>query len=86
FAPWLRGAVALRSDSLTFSVDDNLGGGAPSGSQSTAPAASGAAGAHQFSPKATLVATPIDAHSASVDLYANWGTGFHSNDVRGAFA
>jgi outer membrane receptor protein involved in Fe transport len=65
---------------ISFAVDDHLA--------STDPAAakSGVAGAHQLSPKASLIVTPIDSAPAQVDLYLNYGHGFHSNDVRGVFA
>jgi outer membrane receptor for monomeric catechols len=33
-----------------------------------------------------LIVTPIDGARAQLDVYANTGRGFHSNDVRGAFA
>ena len=43
-------------------------------------------GAHQFSPKASLAVTPLERKNAQLDVYLNWGHGFHSNDVRGVFA
>jgi TonB family protein len=79
-ARWLRADVGARADLLSFAVDDRLppaAGAAP---------ASGTDGAHQWSPKASLIATPLDRPSAQLDLYANFGRGFHSNDVRGVFA
>jgi TonB family protein len=77
---WLRGVVGVRFDELAFSVDDNL-------PNSTDPANphSGVAGANQISPKASLVAAPLRKKNAQLELYANWGNGFHSNDVRGVF-
>ena len=33
-----------------------------------------------------LAVTPIDRKHAQLDVYVNWGHGFHSNDVRGVFA
>jgi outer membrane receptor for Fe3+-dicitrate len=47
---------------------------------------SGVGAAHQLSPKASLILTPIERPRAQLDLYANYGHGFHSNDVRGVFA
>jgi outer membrane receptor protein involved in Fe transport len=79
-ADWLRADLGLRADLLSFAVDDRL------------PAAPGAAtnsgvGAdHQLSPKASLIFTPLEAELAQLDVYVNYGHGFHSNDVRGAFA
>jgi len=73
-ARWLRADVGGRVDLLSFSVDDRLA------------SASGVDAAHQLSPKASLVVTPLDRPRATLDLYANYGHGFHSNDVRGVFA
>jgi outer membrane receptor protein involved in Fe transport len=57
----------------------------------TAPAAgetskTGVGADHQFSPKLSMIGTPLENELAQLDLYANYGHGFHSNDVRGAFA
>src|SRR5450432_3986601 len=79
-ASWLRADLGGRADSLSFAVDDRLGSTAPS-----APG-SGVDGAHQLSPKASLSVTPSDWPNAQLDVYANYGHGFHSNDVRGVFA
>jgi outer membrane receptor protein involved in Fe transport len=79
--PWARAVVGVRADSLTFSVDDNL----PSSGDPQNPR-SGVDGAQQVSPKASLVVTPLQRDDAQVELYANWGHGLHSNDVRGVFA
>jgi outer membrane receptor protein involved in Fe transport len=46
---------------------------------SSVAANSGTANASIASPKAALVYSP----SATLDLYVNWGRGFHSNDARG---
>jgi len=73
-APWVRLDVGGRSDMLSFAVD------APS------PPGTGVGAAHQLSPKASLIVTPLDRERAQLDLYLNYGHGFHSNDVRGAFA
>jgi outer membrane receptor protein involved in Fe transport len=81
--PWLRADLGGRADLLSFAVDDlktpvqEPGGEAP---------VSGVGSAHQFSPKASLVVTPVSSQQAELDLYGNYGHGFHSNDVRGGFA
>jgi outer membrane receptor protein involved in Fe transport len=77
---WLRLDVGGRADLLSFAVDNRLPSADP-----TAPT-SGVGAAHQLSPKASLIATPLDRPGAQLDLYANFGEGFHSNDVRGVFA
>ena len=68
---WLRLDVGARADALEFSVD---GDGA------------GASGAAQFSPKMSAIVTPLAKKNAELELYGNYGDGYHSNDVRGAFA
>jgi TonB family protein len=78
--PWLRANVGGRADLLSFAVDNELVTSDPSNPKS------GIDGAHQFSPKASLAVTPLDRKGAQLDLYVNWGHGFHSNDVRGVFA
>jgi hypothetical protein len=78
-APWLRVNAGGRADLLSFAVD------AGPTADPTAPQ-SGVGAAQQFSPKASLIATPITAKDASIDLYLDWGHGFHSNDVRGVFS
>lgn len=77
---WLRLNVGGRADLLSFAVDNNLPGNNPAAPKS------GVDGAHQFSPKTSLIVTPIQADQAQLDVYANYGHGFHSNDVRGVFA
>jgi outer membrane receptor protein involved in Fe transport len=79
-ADWLRFVVGGRADSLSFAVDDNL----PSSTDPAKPHA-GTDGAHQLSPKASAIVTPLRRPDAQLDLYVNWGHGFHSNDVRGVF-
>jgi TonB family protein len=78
--PWLRANLGGRADMLSFAVDNELATTDPTNPNS------GIDGAHQFSPKASLAVTPVDDKNAQLDLYVNWGHGFHSNDVRGAFA
>ena len=77
---WLRVDVGGRADLLSFAVDNQLG--TP---DATAPK-TGVNGAHQFSPKTSAVVTPLQRDDAQLDLYVNYGHGFHSNDVRGAFS
>jgi outer membrane receptor protein involved in Fe transport len=73
-APRLRLQLGLRWDYFTFNVDDRLdGAGAP------LPHASGYEHQSILSPKANLVFSPMP----SLDVFANTGLGFHSNDARG---
>jgi outer membrane receptor protein involved in Fe transport len=65
-----------RADLLSFAVDHRLSSADPE-----APT-SGVDAARQFSPKGSLIVSPLE----QLDLYANYGHGFHSNDVRGAFS
>jgi hypothetical protein len=78
--PRLRVDVGGRIDLLSFAVDNRLASSDP------AVPTSGVGAAHQWSPKASVVVTPVDSPKAQLDVYANYGHGFHSNDVRGAFA
>ncbi len=71
--PRLQLVLGLRGDYFTFNVDDHL-----EGHSTDLPHASGFAQASILSPKASLVYSPIHA----LDLFANFGTGFHSNDAR----
>jgi TonB family protein len=77
---WLRFDVGGRADLLTFAVDNRLASTDPSVPKS------GIDGASQLSPKMSAIATPVETDRAQVDVYVNYGHGFHSNDVRGAFA
>jgi outer membrane receptor for Fe3+-dicitrate len=77
---WLRLDLGGRVDLLSFAVDNRLA--IPDPNIPT----SGVGAAHQWSPKASIVVTPLDSNQAQLEVYANWGHGFHSNDVRGAFA
>jgi TonB family protein len=69
-ARWLRFVLGARGDR----VDVALNNESPVAVDQT----SGYKGQGQVSPKATAVVTPVD----SVDLFANYGRGFHSNDAR----
>jgi TonB family protein len=77
--PSLRIDLGGRADMLSFAVDNTLVTTDPTNPRS------GVGDAHQFSPKASAVYSPIDGKDAQLDFYANWGNGFHSNDVRGVF-
>jgi TonB family protein len=76
---WLRADLGGRADLLSFAVDNRLTTTDPTNPKS------GVGAAHQFSPKATLIVTPIERKGAELDVFVNWGHGFHSNDVRGVF-
>ena len=75
WTPWVRSVVGLRGDYFNYQVadlDEVLGAGAPRTS-----------GAYQqalLSPKASLVLTPR--LGTPLDVYLNFGEGFHSNDAR----
>jgi outer membrane receptor protein involved in Fe transport len=69
---WLRTNVGLRYD--TISADVNARGGQFNLSNG------GSETAHQVSPKLGLAIAPFN----QLEFYANWGRGFHSNDIRGA--
>ncbi len=73
FSTRLRLQLGLRGDYFTFNVDDHL-----EGIPTELPHASGYAQEAILSPKANLVFSP----GSNVDLFANFGTGFHSNDAR----
>lgn len=72
----LRVQVGVRADHFHFNVADRLDGlaNAPGG----LPHASGTAQQFAVSPKASVVLTP----TRGLDLFANAGLGFHSNDAR----
>ncbi len=80
-AKWLRLNAGGRADMLSFAVDNAL-----TGSTDAQNPRSGTDSAHQFSPKASAVVTPIAERNYELDVYANYGEGFHSNDVRGVFS
>lgn len=67
-APGLRAVVGLRGDTIHYSVRSDLA------------ANSGRGGKAILTPKVSLAWQPARA----VELYANYGEGYHSNDVRGA--
>ncbi|MCA9588069.1 MAG: TonB-dependent receptor [Myxococcales bacterium] len=72
---WLRVVGGARADMFSFTVDDQTeaaGGGV-----------SGTKAASQLSPKGALVLSPIRQKNVELDVYGNYGHGFHSNDARG---
>jgi outer membrane receptor protein involved in Fe transport len=73
FSSRIRLQLGLRGDYFTFDVDDRL-----EGMPATLPHASGYAQQAILSPKANLVVSP----TSYLDLFANFGTSFHSNDAR----
>ena len=75
WSPWLRSTAGLRLDEVRARVTptggaDNMANG-------------GSVQGHQASPKLGVVLGPFDTLGKS-EFYANWGRGFHSNDMRGA--
>jgi TonB family protein len=79
-ASWIRADLGGRADLLSFAVDNRLASTDPAAPQS------GVDAAHQLSPKASLIVTPLRRPDAELDVYLDYGHGFHSNDVRGVFA
>lgn len=71
---WFRGVLGARADYFGFSVDDRLEDRTTLGDRS-----SGEEDAFAVSPKVSLIVTPIE----RLQLFANFGLGFHSNDARG---
>ncbi len=72
---WLRFNAGLRADGISYQVSDPLGA-----------VGGGIGSAYQVSPKLNVVVTPLSSTAVQWSLFANYGHGFHSNDVRGAFA
>jgi outer membrane receptor protein involved in Fe transport len=71
---WLRTIAGIRADYFGFQVDDHLEDTATQGTRT-----SGVRQAALMSPKASVVMTP----RPELDLYLNFGLGYHSNDARG---
>jgi hypothetical protein len=71
---WLRTVAGVRADYFDFQVDDQLKDSTSAGARS-----SGVRQAALVSPKGSVVLTP----RADLDLYLNFGLGYHSNDARG---
>lgn len=72
-AQWLRFVLGVRGDRIDANVSNE--------SPVAVDQLDGYKGAAQLSPKATAVASPLEAW----DLFANYGRGFHSNDIRSMF-
>ncbi|HEX3345694.1 MAG TPA: TonB-dependent receptor [Polyangiaceae bacterium] len=69
-ARWLRFVLGARGDRVDAATSNE--------SDTAVDKISGYKGQGQLSPKATAVVTPFDA----LDVFANYGRGFHSNDAR----
>ena len=74
--PQLRLQLGLRGDYFTFNVEDHLDTLSPE--TITLPHTSGYAQEAMLNPKFNLVYSPL----SSIDVFLNFGTGFHSNDAR----
>jgi outer membrane receptor protein involved in Fe transport len=72
---WLRIVLGARAQRVDVNVDDLL-----VDPQTQVGKGSGTKGAMLFLPKAMAVISPIP----QLDLFLDWGRGFHSNDARGA--
>lgn len=70
----LRFVAGLRGDRIDVAVEDRLENLATQGTRS-----SGTEGKQQLSPKLLAIVSPL----ATLDLFASYGRGFHSNDARG---
>jgi len=73
-ARWLRIVLGARADRFDVNVDDMLEDRSQTGNKT-----SGASGQTLFSPKAMAIVSPIP----QLDIFFNYGRGFHSNDARG---
>src|SRR5262249_9179521 len=71
---WLRFVVAARGQRIDVEVEDQIEDRKTTGNKT-----SGVKGAMLFLPKVMTIVSPIPA----LDLFADWGRGFHSNDARG---
>ncbi len=72
-ARWLRFVLGARGDRIDAATNNE--------SATAVYQFSGYRGGAQLSPKASAVVSPID----QWDLFANYGRGFHSNDIRSQF-
>jgi outer membrane receptor protein involved in Fe transport len=79
FSPKIRMVWGVRHDYFTFSKDDKAGSALDSINNGL-PHASGVAFQSVFSPKINLIISP----TRNLDLFLNFGQGFHSNDARDA--
>jgi outer membrane receptor protein involved in Fe transport len=74
WTPWLRSVTGVRADYFGFQVDDRREDLATTGTRT-----SGVRKAALVSPKTSVILTPASA----LELYLNFGMGYHSNDARG---
>ncbi|NUQ79378.1 MAG: TonB-dependent receptor [Polyangiaceae bacterium] len=72
---WLKFTAGARIDRADVAVEDKLDNPSEIGSSGT-----GSQGSTLISPKAALVLSPL----SELDLFLDFGRGFHSNDARGA--
>ena len=79
FSPKVRMVWGIRHDYFTFSKDDKVGSALDSISNGT-PHASGVASQSVISPKINFILSPL----RNLDIFLNFGQGFHSNDARDA--
>ncbi len=79
FSPMVRMIWGLRHDYFTFSKDDQAGASLDSINNGL-PHATGVSAQSVFSPKLNLIVSPVK----NLDIYLNFGQGFHSNDARDA--
>ena len=77
FSPKIRMVWGLRHDFFTFSKDDKAGSSLDSITNGL-PHASGTSFKSVFSPKINFIISP----TRNLDLFLNFGQGFHSNDAR----
>jgi TonB family protein len=70
---WLRFVAGIRGDRIDADISNQ--------SSAAVDQVSGPRGQGQFSPKASVIVSP----AKFVDLFANYGRGFHSNDARTNF-
>jgi outer membrane receptor protein involved in Fe transport len=73
-APWIRFVLGARLDRADIAVDPN--------DVSAQSKASGGKGEALLSPKAMAIASPLH----GLDVFVDYGRGFHSNDARGAIS
>ncbi len=76
--PWLYLETGIRGDHFGFNVVDRI-------NDTGAASLTGLKDASLISPKVNIVITPITNYKAiaNLDLFLNYGEGFHSNDARG---
>ncbi len=77
-AGWVRVLVGLRYDWFLFDVDGVQDFVRPSGAIIEDQTVAGLAGKGAWQPKASVIFSPFD----MLDLFVNYGTGFHSPDAR----